>query len=63
MSINVIKDSEWVKNSFMIPTYAMNEEEARRRLLGEVNLNSPILALGGNMVMNPSPQFTLFCRH
>lgn len=60
MSINVIKDSEWVKNSFMIPTYAMNEEEARRRLLGEVNLKFTDTSLGGNMVMNPSPQFTRF---
>lgn len=60
MTINVLKDAEWVKNSFMIPTYAVEANEAKRRLLTETHLKYTDTTLGGNMVMNPTPQFTRF---
>lgn len=60
MTINVLKDAEWVKNSFMIPTYAIDQAEAKRRIRTEAHLKFTDTTMGGNMVMNPSPQFTRF---
>lgn len=58
MAINTIPDKDWVKNAFMIPTYALNEEEAKKRILTEAVFKFTDTTVGGNMVMNPAPQFT-----
>lgn len=60
MPINVLTDSEWVKNSFMVPTYALDETEEKSRILTDAIYKFTDTSMGGNMVMNPAPQFTRF---
>lgn len=60
MAVNIQKDSAWVQNAFMIPTYAVDEKEAQKRILTEAHFKFTDTTMGGNMVMNPSPQFTRY---
>lgn len=44
----------------MIPTYAIDEKEAQKRILTDAQFKFTDTTLGGNMVMNPAPQFTRY---
>lgn len=54
------KDTEWVRQSFLLPRHALNIEESRRRLLSDVSLKFTDTTLGGNFAINPPPQFTRY---
>lgn len=60
MALNILKDKDWVQNAFMIPTYAMDEKEAQKRILTDAAFKFTDTTIGGNMVMNPAPQFTRY---
>ena len=60
MPVSSFKDSDWVQNAFMIPTYALDEKEAQKRILTDAVFKFTDTTMGGNMVMNPAPQFTRF---
>lgn len=57
---SLTKDTEWVRQSFLLPRHALNIEESRRRLLSDVSLKFTDTTLGGNFAINPPPQFTRY---
>jgi len=53
----ILKDEDWVRQSFMIPQYAFEEEESIQRALSDACYKFTDTTLGGNFAINPPPQF------
>lgn len=53
-----MKDEEWLRKSFMVPSYTFNNMDAVRRELTEAQYKFTDTTLGGNFAINPPPQFT-----
>lgn len=53
-----IKDATWMRQSFMLPVRAINEEDASRRVYSTARWKYNDTTLGGDVVLNPLPQFT-----
>lgn len=56
--IDRISDSSWIKQSFMIRTGAVTEEEKINRIYTSAEFKFQDSSIGGNYVINPPPQFT-----
>lgn len=56
----MLKDEEWLRKSFTVPTQRFNNIEAVRRELTEAEFKYTDTTLGGNFAINPPPQFTKF---
>jgi len=55
-----IKDATWMRQSFMLPIRAINEEDASRRTYSTAKWKYNDTTLGGDVVLNPLPQFTRY---
>jgi hypothetical protein len=55
-----IKDATWMRQSFMLPVRAINEEDASRRAYSTAKWKFNDTTLGGDVVLNPLPQFTRY---
>ena len=55
-----IKDKDWVKNSFLLPSYAVNEIQKNPAIYTSASTKFNDTTLGGNQAINPPPQFTRF---
>jgi hypothetical protein len=53
-----IKDATWMRQSFMLPVRAISEEDASRRVYSTAKWKWQDTSLGGNIALNPLPQFT-----
>lgn len=56
----LMKDTDWVRQSFMLPANAIDAVDAVRRIFTDASLKFTDTTLGGNFAVNPPPQF---CRH
>lgn len=52
------KDTDWVRQSFMLPANSIDEVDAVRRVFSDASLKFTDTTLGGNFAINPPPQFT-----
>ena len=55
-----ILDADWLRQSFMIPTYQFDGQDTARRELTEASYKFTDTTLGGNFAINPPPQFTRY---
>lgn len=53
-----IKDADWMRQSFMLPVRAIDEEDVYRRYYTTARWKYTDTTLGGNLAINPLPQFT-----
>lgn len=53
-----VRDTDWVRRSFLLPKRAMSMANARRELFYDVSQKFTDTTLGGNFAINPPPQFT-----
>lgn len=58
--MSYLKDRDWVRQSFMLPKNAMANADAVRRVLTDAQYKFTDTTLGGNLAINPAPQFTRF---
>ena len=58
--IERLKNSQWTRQSFLLPTNAIDEEDMRRRVLTSASYKFTDTTLGGNFSINAPPQFTRF---
>ena len=55
-----LKNSQWTRQSFLLPDNAIDEEDMRRRVLTSASYKFTDTTLGGNFAINAPPQFTRF---
>ena len=60
MAYIITDDAEWVRQSFLLPAGELDTLDAIRRTYSEVSNSFTDTTLGGNMVINPLPQFTRY---
>lgn len=53
-----VKDTDWVRRSFMLPTHSLISADMRRSLTRNVAMKFTDTTLGGNFAINPPPQYT-----
>lgn len=53
-----IKDTDWVRQAFMLPKASITAQDYRRRLFSHASMKFTDTTLGGNFAINPPPQFT-----
>lgn len=53
-----MRDEEWLRQSFMVPSMRFSNQDAVRRELTEAEYKFTDTTLGGNFCINPPPQFT-----
>lgn len=53
-------DSDWIRQSFMLPKKAIAEEDAKRRFYTTAKWKYTATGLGEALVINPLPQFTRY---
>lgn len=56
----MIKDTSWIRQSFMLPSNYALAIDARRDLFRNVAFKFTDTTLGGNFAINPPPQFTKY---
>lgn len=56
-----IKDTDWVRQAFMLPASAISAQDSRRRLFTSASLKFTDTTIGGSFAINPPPQFTRHC--
>lgn len=54
------KNSDWTRQSFLLPQSAIDDEQMRRRVLTSASYKFTDTTLGGNFAINAPPQFTRF---
>lgn len=55
-----LRNSDWTRQSFLLPSSAIEEEDMRRRVLTSASYKFTDTTLGGNFAINAPPQFTRF---
>lgn len=60
MSTSPLRDVDWVRQSFMLPTRTISNSDALRRTLSDARFKFTDTTLGGNFAINPPYQFTRF---
>ncbi|MCO6704860.1 hypothetical protein [Streptomyces sp. CHB9.2] len=55
-----IKDTDWIRQSFMLPRKAIANADSIRRTLTDARFKFTDTRLGGNFAINPPPQFTRY---
>ena len=58
MATPAIKDVDWVRKAFLLPSHAIQAADARRDLFRSASFKFTDTTLGGNFAINPPPQFT-----
>ena len=53
-------DADWLRQAFLLPKGAINKQDRVRRGYTESSMKFTDTTLGGNMVINPLPQYTRF---
>lgn len=56
--MNSVKDSDWLRRSFLISPKIVTNQDMLRRELTEASFKFTDTTLGGNFAINPPPQFT-----
>jgi hypothetical protein len=56
----LIKDRYWVRNAFLVTQEQLNAVDQENRYFTSVSLNFTDTTPGGNLAINPLPQFTRF---
>jgi hypothetical protein len=60
MAEQIIKDTEWLRRSFLVDGGNLHPEDYRNRITSSASLKYTDTTPGGNMCINPPPQFTRF---
>lgn len=60
MLFNNHEDSDWLRQSFLLPKGAIDSRDAVRRTFTEASRKFTDTTLGGNYAINCPPQFTRF---
>lgn len=53
-----IRDTDWIRQSFLLPRYAVTAHEAQRRIFTEARMKFVDTSLGGNLAINVPPQYS-----
>ena len=53
-------DADWLRQAFLLPKGAINRQDRVRRQYSEASMKFTDTTLGGNMVINPLPQYTRY---
>lgn len=56
----IVKDSAWIRRSFLVKGTDLEEGDYRNRIFTSARLKYTDTSPGGNMCINPPPQFTRF---
>ena len=58
MSGALLRDSEWVKNSFLVTSEQLSKNDQQKRFYSSASQKFTDTTPGGNFAINPPPQFT-----
>lgn len=58
MSTASLTDDKWIRQSFMLPKWAVTHQDEVRRVLTDASYKFTDTTLGGSFAINPPPQFT-----
>jgi len=57
----MVIDTDWVKSRFMVPDESLSELDRTLRYMTNTDKKFTDTSLGGNIMINPKPQFTRYC--